>query len=66
MTLTGQDLKAIIAHAEEGYPDEVCGIVIGKAGDPKTNAVRRCLNVANTYHQRIQSGIPEMREPPTL
>jgi proteasome lid subunit RPN8/RPN11 len=51
MTLTEQDLKAIIAHAEEGYPDEVCGIVIGKAGDPKTNAVRRCLNVANTYHQ---------------
>ena len=51
MTLTEQDLKAIIAHAEEGYPDEVCGIVIGKTGDPKTNVVRRCLNVANTYHQ---------------
>jgi len=51
MTLTEQDLKGIIAHAEEGYPDEVCGIVIGKAADPKTNAVRRCLNVANTYHQ---------------
>ena len=51
MTLTEQDLKVIIAHAEEGYPDEVCGIVIGKTGDPKTNAVRRCLNVANTYHQ---------------
>jgi len=51
MSLTEQDLKAIIAHAEEGYPDEVCGIVIGKAGDPKTNAVRRCLNIANTYHR---------------
>ena len=51
MTLTDQDLKAIIAHAEEGYPDEVCGIVIGKAGDLKTHAVRRCLNVANSYHR---------------
>src|SRR3970040_1113973 len=51
MTLAEQDLKAIIAHAEEGYPDEVCGIVIGKTGDPKANAVRRCLNAANTYHQ---------------
>jgi len=51
MIVTQQDLKEIFAHAEEGYPDEVCGIVIGKAGDPRTNAVRRCANLANQYHQ---------------
>ncbi len=51
MDLTSHDLKEILAHAEEGYPDEVCGIIIGKAGDPKTHLVRRCSNLANQYHQ---------------
>lgn len=51
MGLTQQELKEIFAHAEEGYPDEVCGIVIGKPGDPRTNAVRRCTNLATRYHQ---------------
>ena len=51
MELTQQVLKEIFAHAEEGYPDEVCGIVIGKAGDSKTNVVRRCANLANQYHR---------------
>lgn len=49
--MTEQQLKEIFAHAEEGYPDEVCGIVIGKAGDARTYAVRRCANLANLYHQ---------------
>lgn len=52
MELTEQNLKEIFAHAEEGYPDEVCGIVIGKSGDPKSYAVRRCANLANRYHQQ--------------
>ncbi|MBI2902442.1 MAG: M67 family metallopeptidase [Candidatus Methylomirabilis oxyfera] len=51
MTLTDRDVRLIIAHAEEGYPDEVCGIVIGKPGDPGANAVRQCVNVANAYHE---------------
>ena len=46
------ELREIFAHAEEGYPDEVCGVVIGKPGDPKTNAVRRCANLANQYHEQ--------------
>lgn len=52
MELTEQELKEIFAHAEEGYPDEVCGIVIGKPGDPKSYAVHRCANLANRYHQQ--------------
>jgi len=51
MDLTEQQLKEIFAHAEEGYPDEVCGIVIGKTSDSTTHAVRRCANLANQYHQ---------------
>ena len=52
MELTELELKEIFAHAEEGYPDEVCGIVLGKPGDPKANAVRRCANLANEYHHQ--------------
>jgi proteasome lid subunit RPN8/RPN11 len=51
MTLAERDLRAIIAHAEEGYPDEVCGVVIGKPGEPRTHAVRRCRNLANRLHR---------------
>lgn len=51
MDLTQQELTEIFTHAEEGYPDEVCGIVIGKPGHPRTYAVRRCANLATQYHQ---------------
>ena len=52
MDLTQQELKEIFAHAEEGYPDEVCGVIIGKVGHPNINAVRRCANLANQYHHQ--------------
>lgn len=51
MVLTQPELNEIFAHAEEAYPDEACGIVIGKPGDPNTNIVRRCANLANQYQQ---------------
>ena len=51
MRLSQRELGDILAHAEEGYPDEVCGIVIGRADDPETNVIRRCVNIANRYHQ---------------
>lgn len=51
MVLTQPELSEIFAHAEEAYPDEACGIVIGKPGDPNTNIVRRCANLANQYQQ---------------
>ena len=58
MDLTQKELKKIFAHAEEGYPDEVCGIVIGRAGDPTTYVVRRCANLANQYHQEDPTRFP--------
>lgn len=51
MVFTQSELDEIFAHAEEAYPDEACGIVIGKPDDPDTNVVRRCANLANQYHQ---------------
>ncbi|MDE2059002.1 MAG: M67 family metallopeptidase [candidate division NC10 bacterium] len=49
--LTERELNEIFAHAEEAFPEEACGIVIGKQDDPGTNLVRRCGNLANQYHQ---------------
>jgi len=51
MILTERELNEIFSHAEETYPEEACGIVIGKPGDPGTNSVRRCGNLANQYHR---------------
>lgn len=51
MILTQSALDEIFAHAEEAYPDEACGIVIGKSDHPNTNSIRRCANLANQYHQ---------------
>jgi [CysO sulfur-carrier protein]-S-L-cysteine hydrolase len=51
MVLTERELNEIFAHAEEAFPEEACGIVIGKRDDPSTNLVRRCSNLANQYHR---------------
>lgn len=50
MILTERELNEIFAHAEEAFPEEACGIVIGKPDDPNTNLVHRCGNLANQYH----------------
>ncbi len=51
MILTERELNEIFAHAEEAYPEEACGIVIGKPGNPDTHVAHRCGNLANQYHQ---------------
>jgi len=58
MELSELELKEIFAHAEEGYPDEVCGIVLGRPGDPTTHAFRRCANLANQYHHEDAGRYP--------
>jgi len=44
-------LDALYAHAEEGYPDEVCGLVFSGHGDgyPEPESVR-CENRQNALH----------------
>lgn len=41
--------EVIFAHAEESFPAECCGMVLG-AGNSVTRA-RRCTNAQNKYHQ---------------
>jgi proteasome lid subunit RPN8/RPN11 len=38
-------LEAIQAHGAEGYPDEICGIMLGPHGDPVVSEVRRARNI---------------------
>lgn len=40
-------IDEIYKHAVESYPDECCGVVIGKGG---TQAVHRCRNIQNELH----------------
>ena len=67
MTTTGQRtapvyplpasrLAEIVQQAEAGYPEEICGIVIGKPGVPETYRVRQVRNVANQDRQRDPAG----------
>lgn len=48
LKLTNEHWRAIEAHGENGYPDEVCGFLIGTAsGDDKT--VTRLVEIENTW-----------------
>jgi proteasome lid subunit RPN8/RPN11 len=39
-------LIEIARQAEAGYPEEICGIVVGKLDAPETYRVRRATNIA--------------------
>ena len=44
-------LDALYAHAEEGYPEEVCGLVFARKGDGYAEPeARRCENRQNALH----------------
>jgi proteasome lid subunit RPN8/RPN11 len=45
-------LDAIYAHAREGYPEEVCGFIVG--GDE----AKRCENRQNALHAEDPMGFP--------
>jgi proteasome lid subunit RPN8/RPN11 len=38
-------LEAIKAHGAEGYPHEICGIMLGPRGDGRVTEVRRARNI---------------------
>src|SRR3972149_8102236 len=55
-TLPASQLAGIVRQAETGYPEEICGIVIGKPGVPDTYRVRQVRNIANQDRQRDPAG----------
>jgi proteasome lid subunit RPN8/RPN11 len=59
--LTDSQVRQIIGQAEAGYPEEICGIVIGQRGVPATYQVRQVRNIANQERQRTpaaSNGMP--------
>jgi len=52
MKLRPEDLEVMYAHAEREYPDECCGVVIGKHGDPSSNEVRPCANIQRQLKEK--------------
>lgn len=46
-------LEAIEAHAIEGYPNEVCGFVVGAPDPGPLLVVVRAKNVQDEYHARF-------------
>ena len=45
-------LDAIYAHAREGYPEEVCGLIVG------SDEVKRCENRQNALHAEDPKAFP--------
>jgi [CysO sulfur-carrier protein]-S-L-cysteine hydrolase len=50
-------LDAIYAHAREGYPEEVCGFIVGDPGHESAEA-RRCDNRQNALHAEDPVAFP--------
>ena len=45
MKIKGDALQAIREHGAEGYPHEICGIMIGPSGDRTVTQVKRARNI---------------------
>lgn len=45
-------------HALAEYPNECCGIVIGKPDDPKNDIVFQCTNIQNQLHEQDPENFP--------
>ena len=45
MKIAHPALEAIKAHGSEGYPHEICGIMLGPRGDGGVTEVRRARNI---------------------
>ena len=45
MKIARSALEAIKAHGAEGYPDEVCGILVGPRGSRAATAAKRARNI---------------------
>ena len=56
--LPDDPLREIARQAEVGYPEEICGMVIGQSGVPETYQARQVTNVANREPQEDPGGLP--------
>ena len=52
-----EQVQEIFRQAEAGYPEEICGIIVGTPGRPGTWQIRQVRNVANQDRQRDPGGV---------
>ncbi len=45
--------KAIIIHAEEGYPNEICGIMLGRDAEGK-RTIHATMRIENSFEENEQ------------
>src|SRR3954465_4753603 len=57
-TIAPSLLTDLWAHAEAGYPDEVCGLLIGSKDGAAIDEVRRCENRQNVLHAEDPEHFP--------
>lgn len=58
LRIPGEILARIYAHAREGYPEEVCGLLIGPRAEPRVDEARSCENVQNRRHAEDPAAYP--------
>lgn len=51
-------LRELYAHAQEGWPEEVCGLLLGPATESRVDEVRRCENMQNQLHAEDPVAFP--------
>ena len=62
MKIRNAALENIRAHGVEGYPEEICGIMLGPAGDQTVTEVRRVRNVIGQPQSRWPELTSERRK----
>ena len=45
MKISSSAIEAVRAHGSEGYPDEICGILVGPRGGKTATEARRARNI---------------------
>jgi len=55
--LPGMQMQEIFRQAEAGYPEEICGLIVGTPARPDTWQIHQVPNVANRDPQRDPSGV---------
>lgn len=51
-------LSEIVRQAVAGYPEEICGLIVGHPEAPETYGVRQVTNIANREPQEDPGGVP--------
>lgn len=58
MVIPPEILRAVYAHAADGYPEEVCGLLLGPRGEARVDEARRCANAQNELHAQDPAAFP--------